>query len=129
MNNGFRKTILIVEDDEQYMGLIHEALNIKRFQVVTASDGKEGLRMFQNHHPDLIICDIILPEKEGLELILEIRKQSSDVKIIAISGGGAGLASDYLNTAKVFGADRALEKPFVVFELLYEVASLLQEKQ
>ena len=123
------KTILIVEDDEQYMNMLLEALSIKSFHVLTASNGIDGLRVFQKHHPDMIICDIVLPDKEGLELISEIRKASSDVKIIAISGGGAGAAQVYLEIAKKFGADSTFEKPFIVFELLYEVASLLQEKQ
>jgi DNA-binding response OmpR family regulator len=123
------KTILIVEDDEQYRALLLEALNIKKFRVLAASNGNEGLRMFKDHYPDLIISDIVLPEKEGLELIWEIRKLSSDVKIIAISGGGVGEARIYLDTAMKFGADRTFEKPFIVFELLYEVASLLQEKK
>ena len=121
------KTILIVDDDNQYRGMLLEALDIKRFRLLSASNGSQALKIFREQTPDLVISDIIMPEKDGLEAIKEMKKIAPDVKIIAISGGGIGSAELYLDTARKFGADYTFQKPLIVYDLLYAVASLMQE--
>ena len=76
---------------------------------------------------NLIITDIVMPEKEGLETIMEFRRRSPGVKIIAISGGGKIEANEYLNLAQMLGAQKTFSKPFELKKLLEEVRELLQQ--
>jgi len=80
--------------------------------VPIASDGVRGLRMFRSEQPDLVITDIIMPEKEGIETIREIRGDCPDAKIIAISGGGRIGNMDFLKVAEKVGASEIIAKPF-----------------
>lgn len=122
------EVVLIVEDDPQYRKLLKEVLENFGYQVLTTANGKEALRAFQEQPPKLVITDIIMPEKEGIETIRELRKLAPDVKIIAISGGGIGSADIYLKIAKSVGADRTIEKPMVIDELMAAVTALLPKK-
>ena len=90
-----------------------------------ACDGKECIAQFSNGCPDLVITDIFMPEKDGIETIVEIRKTWPKVKIIAISGGGAAHDLAYLNHAKDLGADETMPKHFGVNRLMDIVAGLL----
>ncbi len=98
-------------------------------EVVNASNGKEGIKLFRENGADLIITDIVMPEKEGLETIMELRKGYPDVKIIAISGGGRVDPESYLTMAEKMGASRTLTKPFEREELLEAVRELLGERE
>jgi CheY-like chemotaxis protein len=120
--------VLVAEDDAQYRKLLKEVLENFGYQVLTTANGKEALRVFQEQTPKLVITDIIMPEKEGIETIRELRKMAPDVKIIAISGGGIGSADIYLKIAKAVGADRTIEKPIVIDDLMYAVSVLLPKK-
>lgn len=119
--------ILIIDDDNQFREMLHEMVEREGYTVFSALDGVEGMKLFQQEHPDLIITDIIMPEKEGLETILELKKTVPEVKIIAISGGGRSHPGDYLRTATYFGADRTLAKPFSKSELLNAIVEVLQD--
>lgn len=92
--------------------------------VVEAHNGREGLVLFEQARPDLVITDIVMPEKEGLQVLRELRKYQP-LKVIAISGGGRGLASNYLHIAKQLGAAKILEKPFSNEVLLAAINELL----
>ena len=70
------------------------------------------MELFPHANADLLITDIVMPEKEGLEVLMELRKRQPPVKIIAISGGGRNSATDYLPIAKLMGASKVLAKPF-----------------
>lgn len=118
--------ILIIEDDDQIRTLIKKMLeNETDYDVVEAADGNQGIRQFKTHNPDLVITDIIMPDKEGIETIKDLRKEHSEVKIIAISGGGRIGPYDYLDLAKRLGAQKVFEKPFDLKELLMAVNELL----
>jgi len=119
-------SILVIDDDEQILRTLHQVLEIEGHEVVDASNGKEGIRLFKENGADLIITDIVMPEKEGLETITELRRDFPDVKIIAISGGGRVDPESYLKLAKGFGALRTLTKPFEREELLEAVRELLE---
>jgi DNA-binding response OmpR family regulator len=120
--------VLVVEDDDQYRKLLKEVLENFDYQVLTTANGKEAIKVFQEQAPKLVITDIIMPEKEGIETIRELRKLAPDVKIIAISGGGIGSADIYLKIAKTVGADRTIEKPMVIDDLMAAVTALLPKK-
>lgn len=119
--------ILVIDDDDQIRRTLCHVLEIEGHEVVNASNGKEGIRLFKENGADLIIADIIMPEKEGLETIMELRRDFPDVRIIAISGGGQVAPEPYLVLAKQLGASRTLAKPFEREELLEAVQALLSQ--
>lgn len=111
-NNPRMKRILIIDDDHHILLMLKKMLEKAGFEVDLASNGVDGLELFQKIQADMVITDIIMPEKEGLETIREMKRMRSEVKIIAMSGGGKISADNYLETAKIFGASLVLEKPF-----------------
>jgi CheY-like chemotaxis protein len=118
-------SILVIDDEPQLRSLLKQMLERKGYQVDVASNGKEGIQKFRKQAADLIITDLIMPEKEGLETIMELRKDFPDVKIIAISGGGRMNPEGYLNTAKIFGASYTFSKPLENIKFLNAVSQLL----
>ncbi|MFH2063727.1 MAG: response regulator [Pseudomonadota bacterium] len=118
--------ILLIEDDPQLRKLFQKKLAGRGYEIMEASNGKEGLSRFQEKPMDLVITDIVMPEKEGLETISELRKMSSDIKIIAISGGGRIGPESYLNTARHLGANRIFPKPIDWPEMVKAIESLLK---
>jgi CheY-like chemotaxis protein len=117
--------ILVIDDD----ALVREALTLilerKGYEVACAADGKQGLKAFRSRRPDLVISDIVMPEMEGIEAIMELRILSHSCPIIAISGGGRFGKADFLSVAKQLGATATLNKPFETTELLQMVAKCL----
>ncbi len=118
--------ILIIDDDEQLLAMLRQMLEREGYEILEASDGKEGLRRFRENPTDLIITDLIMPEKEGIETIMELRRDFPDVKIIAISGGGRVDPWQYLSIAKSFGVQYTFAKPIERKELLNAVRELLK---
>ncbi|MCP4220030.1 MAG: response regulator, partial [bacterium] len=102
-----------------------QVLERSGFEVIDAADGKIGLNIQRTQPVDLVITDLIMPEKEGIETIRELRKDFPHLRIIAISGGGRVGPDGYLTVAKAFGADRALCKPFDLKTILEAVKELL----
>jgi len=121
------KQILVIDDDENYRFFLKEALSKAGYQVTEAANGAIGLEVFKKQSFDLIITDIFMPEKEGLETILEFKTGLIDIKIIAISGGGLRGTDPnlVLGIAKEMGADRILNKPISVKNLLETVSEIL----
>ena len=118
-------TILVVDDDQQVLEVLREMLRLEGHDVDLAENGLEALAALRKGHFDLIITDLIMPEKEGLETIADIRRDYGNVPIIAISGGGRGGPMNYLETARYIGANRTLNKPFARRELVEMVRDLL----
>ena len=116
--------VLIIEDNPHTLATLREILVSEDHAVLEARNGKEGLALFQSRLPALVITDIIMPEKEGIETILELRRMAPACKIIAMSGGGFVGKTDFLALAKKAGADAVLEKPFGATQLLDAVAHL-----
>jgi DNA-binding NtrC family response regulator len=119
--------IIVVEDDKSVRELLREILKRVGHEVVDAGNGKEAIALYKSAPADLVITNILMPEKEGLETIQELRRQDPDVKIIAISGGGQIGPADYLEVARRFGAMRTFSKPFDRKELLKAVDELLEQ--
>lgn len=125
--------ILLIDDEEDVRLSISENLKLAGYQVALASGGTEGIRRSKSECFDLVVTDILMPEKEGIETIMEIRETNSSVPIIAISGGGQFLAGqpkfldDVLVSAEIFGANYSLAKPFQSNDLLNLVEKALAE--
>jgi len=118
--------ILVIDDDDQIRAMLQQVLQREGYEVIEAADGKPGMRLFRERGAELIITDIIMPEKEGLETIMELRRDFPEVKIIAISAGGRLEPNQYLDLAKKLGAQVTLIKPFEREELLAAVHGLLE---
>jgi len=117
--------ILVIDDDFQMREMLGVILERKGYDVKTASDGKAAIQLQSKKPFDIVITDIIMPEKEGLETISELRRGYPQLKIIAISGGGRHRPEGYLELARQFGADRVLAKPFGSWEILSAVRELV----
>lgn len=112
------KTILIIDDEPQTRTMLKVMLENEGFGVTLASDGNEGIERFRQMPTDLILTDIVMPEKEGVETIVELRKIYPATPIIAMSGGGSIASYDYLDHARLLGANDTLRKPFTRQKLL-----------
>ena len=117
--------ILVIDDDATVRLSVQLALEDADHAVQSAADGQEGISFFRERPFDLVISDIFMPEKEGLETIDEIKRMLPETKIIAISGGGRMDPDDYLAIAKSVGADLTLQKPFDIDKMVEMVADLL----
>jgi CheY-like chemotaxis protein len=122
------KRILVIDDEDLIRQVVKEMLEVEGYIVTTAANGKEGLQLYRQESPDLIITDIFMPEMEGLETIRTLQQDSSKVKIIAISGGGERGMISFLSYAKRFGALLTLQKPFTREDLLTSVREVLGEE-
>jgi CheY-like chemotaxis protein len=117
--------ILVIDDDALVRQALTQVLNSRGYEVQCAPEGRQGLRAFQQRRPDLVISDIIMPEMEGIEMIMELRILSRDCPIIAMSGGGRFGKADLLAVAKHLGATATLTKPFETKDLLETVLGCL----
>jgi DNA-binding response OmpR family regulator len=120
--------ILVIDDYDPFRAFLTDVLNDAGYEVSEARNGRDGLRLFRESPTDLVITDVLMPEKDGIEIITELRRDFPKVKIIAVSGGGSYSADGYLQMAKLLGSARTLAKP-VRSELLLEVVhDVLSEK-
>lgn len=117
--------ILLIEDDQAQREILRLILEKLGHSVLEAADGAEGLALFGRDGADLILTDLIMPRKEGLETIQEFRQMYPAVKIIAMSGGARVGANDYLGVAQRFGATRVLAKPFTREALMEAIGAAL----
>jgi len=118
--------ILLIDDNVQILNMLRQILEPEGYEVVDAINGNEGIRLYREKPTDLIITDLIMPEKGGIETIMELRRDFPDVKIIAISGGGRSHPGPYLKIAKEVGAQYTFAKPVKREELLNAVRALLK---
>lgn len=118
--------ILLIDDDEQLRMMLRKMLEKAGYgDIEEAQDGSVGVKLFRQRPFDLVITDIIMPDKEGIETIIELTGDYPQTKIIAMSGGGKLSPQDYLETAKRLGASRTLAKPFNYSEFIDTVHELL----
>ena len=119
------KKILVIDDELPVRILVKSILERDGFIVSVASNGMEGLLSQKNNPADLVITDLIMPEKEGIELIQELKKEFPLLPVIAMSGGGITPADGHLKTAKILGAAAILEKPVDKVDLVKTVEELI----
>ncbi len=117
--------ILVADDDQQVRMMLKLTLERKGHQVIEAENGNEAVKKYRSENPDLVVTDIVMPEKEGIETIMELRALDPTVRIIAISGGGRINPEDYLSWAEKFGVQNTFTKPVDRDSLLAAVDSLL----
>lgn len=118
-------TILIIDDDQALRDSLRRTLRREGYTVLEAAEGGEGLKVLKSHPVDVVLVDLFMPGKEGLETIGELRRSHPGIKIIAMSGGGKKGHMDVLKAAKLMGARRVLAKPFTREELIDTVEQLL----
>ncbi len=110
--------LLIIDDDIIMREIIKESLIEYPIHVDEATNGIEGIKKIRENNYDVVLTDIIMPEKEGLELIMELKSTTVDIKIIATTSGGSFSANEYLSMARELGADAVLAKPFTETKLV-----------
>ena len=121
--------ILIIEDEIELRDMLKLALTRKKYKVFEADDGRQAINRFKPSITDLVITDIIMPEEDGLKVIMKLRDLKPAIKIIAISGGGKAGPGSYLNMAKALGADAVYSKPFSINDLIVTIEQLLTYEQ
>lgn len=105
-------TVLIVDDDKDVRNMIKRILERAGHETLEAKDGHQAIDRYSEAMPDVTITDIIMPDKDGIETILELKQRFSARNIIAISGGGRRFFEGYLKMARLLGADHVISKPF-----------------
>ena len=118
--------ILIIDDEPQIRSMLTLMLEREGYEVVEASDGVAGIKIYRQNPVDLIITDLIMPNKDGIGMIIDLKKEFPDVKIIAMSGGGLNKPDGYLKGAKKLGAACTLTKPIDREEMLKAVKDTLR---
>jgi DNA-binding response OmpR family regulator len=121
--------ILIVEDDRDLREMLRTSLVKMKYTVIEASNGKEAILHFKPAITDLVITDLIMPDEDGLKVIMKIKEMKPATKIIAISGGGKAGPGNYLSLASALGADEVFSKPFSIHDLLKKIEELLNIEQ
>ncbi len=118
--------VLVIDDEADVRQLWRDALEDAGCSVSVAENGVRGVKLLESASFDVIVTDILMPEKDGIEIIMEIRKSSPDAKIIAVSGGGAVADTSFLTVASMLGAHRTLQKPVSLHELRDAVQTLTE---
>ena len=122
------KQILVIDDDSMTLEVLRKILEAEGYQVVTALNGQKGLDAFHQTSIDLVITDLVMPVKDGLRTIMELRKEDQNIPIIAISAGGAIAKERYLTAAQYLDNIVAIPKPLKRKEIIQTVRKLLQHK-
>ena len=116
------KRILLIDDDSLLLEVMRQTLSQAGYEVSTAADGKEASALYASRKPDIVITDVYMPNKDGLEALMELRENFPHIKLIAMSGGVA--KTNLLEVARVLGASCTLVKPFQPEELLQAVSQV-----
>jgi DNA-binding NtrC family response regulator len=117
--------ILIVDDDASIRRTLQALLNRAGYEVMVARDGNEAVRLWRDHGGDLVITDLHMPEKDGIQTIIELLSHTPGARIIAMSGGGQTKRLDLLGNASLLGAVLTIEKPFTIDEMMNTVSRAL----
>jgi CheY-like chemotaxis protein len=117
-NDSAQTKVLVIDDDILVRRTISRILQHGGYEVTLAEDGAKGVAKFRSERPDLVITDIIMPEQEGIETIIQLLRDNPAARIIAVSGGGRLGSMDFLTVANKLGAAAILRKPFEPAELL-----------
>jgi len=117
------RSVLVVDDNADMRSFVKIVLERAGFEAQVAADGRGALELQRAHPVDVLITDIFMPERDGIEIIHQFKSAFPQVKIIAMSGGGRVSSMDYLPVAAEIGADLVLRKPFAAATLL----SMLQD--
>lgn len=123
-----RKRILIIDDDHFVRMMIRKSLQDHCYDITEATDGEMGLTMISDPvKPHLVITDIMMPHRDGLEIIMEIRKKYPHIRLVAISGSCFGWGGDYLEMSRKLGSDAIFPKPIDMNKMERVIADLLSK--
>lgn len=122
------KRILVIDDEPTSLDLLRRILEINDYEVLVAGNGMEGVELFHDNPCDLVITDMVMPKKDGLQTILDLRVDSPDLPVIAISGGGIIPKERYLTVAGYLDQVIAIAKPFTIEAIIEAVEKLLQDR-
>jgi CheY-like chemotaxis protein len=121
--------VLIVEDEKELREMLKISLIRRKLTVLEADNGKDAIIHFKPSITDLVVTDLLMPEEDGLKVIMKLRELKPSIKIIAISGGGKAGPGSYLNLAKALGANAIYSKPFSINDLIAKIEELLNIEQ
>lgn len=121
------RRILVVDDDASIRRTLHILLSKAGYEVIQASDGSEAVRLWRERGGDLVITDLHMPKKDGIETIVELLSHTPGTRIIAMSGGGQTKRLDLLGNVALLGSVLTIEKPFTIAEMLTAVSRALQD--
>jgi CheY-like chemotaxis protein len=121
--------VLLVEDDKELREMLKLSLLRSGYRVMEAENGKDAILHFKPLVTDLVVTDLIMPEEDGLKVVIKLRELKPSIRIIAISGGGKVGPGSYLNLAKALGADAIFSKPFSINDLISKIELLLDNEQ
>jgi DNA-binding response OmpR family regulator len=120
--------LLIADDDPELMGILIKRLQAEEYEFITASDGQKAVEMIRAEKPDAVILDVMMPRKNGWEVLKEIRKDEStkETPVLMLTGIGSSLNE---MTSPLYGADAYLDKPFNFSELIFKIKRMLNSKK
>ena len=121
--------ILLIEGEPHVRKLMKEILEEEGHEIIECDNGTDGVREYKRAAIDLVVLDVLLPDKDGLDTLRELKQHHDDVKVMAISGGFVQGAIDMLPLAKRLGARHTLDKPFDLKMFLSAVKQLLDDSQ
>ena len=123
------KRILVIDDEPSALDVLQKILEGEGYEVLVAANGLDGVALFRQQPCDLVITDMVMPVKDGLQTILELRDEAPDLPIIAISGGGVISKERYLTVAGYLDRVITIAKPFTVLEIVTAAARLLNDQE
>jgi len=123
-----QKRILVIDDEPTALDLLRRILEMRGYEVAVATNGQEGLELFQQHGYDLVITDMVMPIKDGLQTILDLRLEAPELPVVAISGGGTISKERYLAVAGYLDRVITIAKPFTIEQIIEAVEKLLHEQ-
>jgi DNA-binding NtrC family response regulator len=126
MSRGSGQRIMIVDDDASIRRTLEKLLSREGYEVIQAADGSEAVRLWRQRGGDLVITDLHMPHKDGIETIVELLSHSPGIRIIAMSGGGQTKRLDLLGNVAMLGTILTIEKPFTIQEMMTTVNRALQ---
>jgi DNA-binding response OmpR family regulator len=126
-SSGAPKRILVVDDEKPLRDILKLTLSCEGYEVLTAADGNEAMELARSMPFDLVVTDIMMPGKDGIETIIELRALNRELKIIAMSGGQPGGTVDFLPLATSLGVSAVLKKPFESEQFINTLRAVLEE--
>jgi CheY-like chemotaxis protein len=120
-------SVLVIDDEAQIRRMLRKVLETEGYEVMDAADGSKGINIYREHPTDLVLTDILMPNKEGLETIAALKRDFPEARIFAMSGGGMVGSETCLRLAKGLGAARVYTKPFEIEGLLKDIGEFLDK--
>ena len=121
-------SVLVIDDEALIRRMLRRVLETEGYEVMDAADGSKGVELYREHPADLVLTDIFMPNKEGLETIMTLKRDFPEVRILAMSGGGVISSKSSLHMAKGLGAVHVYVKPFEIEDFLKDIGELLDNK-